>query len=61
MFTNHIATMILFIVLAISPYDRTTWWAENIPVLIVVGLLLLTYFRFNFSIIIQCFLQETFA
>jgi hypothetical protein len=25
--------MILFIVLAISPYDRTTWWAENIPVL----------------------------
>jgi putative membrane protein len=30
-------------------YDRTTWWAENIPVLIVVGLLLLTYFRFKFS------------
>ncbi|VVH65377.1 hypothetical protein BSPLISOX_2294 [uncultured Gammaproteobacteria bacterium] len=41
--------MILFIILAISPYDRTTWWAENIPVLIVVGLLLLTYFRFKFS------------
>ncbi|CAC9496079.1 Putative sodium-glucose/galactose cotransporter [uncultured Gammaproteobacteria bacterium] len=41
--------MILFIILAINPYDRVTWWAENIPVLIVVGLLLLTYSRFKFS------------
>ncbi|WP_225879663.1 hypothetical protein [Abyssogena phaseoliformis symbiont] len=32
----------LFTVLAISPYDRATWWAENILVLIVVGILVLT-------------------
>jgi putative membrane protein len=26
----------VFIVLAIEPYDRNVWWAENIPVIIVV-------------------------
>ncbi|SMN12918.1 Predicted membrane protein [Bathymodiolus heckerae thiotrophic gill symbiont] len=40
---------LLFTVLAINPYDRATWWAENIPILIVVGILLLTYPRFKFS------------
>ncbi len=39
----------LFIALAINPYDRVTWWAENIPVLIVVGILLMTYSSFKFS------------
>lgn len=28
--------VIIFIVLAIEPYDRDVWWAENIPVIIVV-------------------------
>lgn len=32
---------VVFIVCAIAPYDRSVWWAENIPVLIVVGVLVL--------------------
>ena len=30
---------LVFMVCAINPYDRAVWWAENIPVLIVVGTL----------------------
>ena len=41
--------LLLFIVLAINPYDRATWWAENLPVLIAVGLLIVSYPRFQFS------------
>lgn len=41
--------LLLFAVLAISPYDRATWWAENLPVLITVALLVVTYPRFQFS------------
>jgi putative membrane protein len=41
--------LLLFAVLAINPYDRVTWWAENLPVLITVGLLVLSYSRFQFS------------
>ena len=29
--------LLVFIVCAIGPYDRAVWWAENIPVLIVVA------------------------
>jgi putative membrane protein len=32
--------VVVFIACAIEPYDRSVWWAENIPVLIVVGALL---------------------
>lgn len=35
--------------LAIEPYSRETWFAENLPVWIVVGLLVLTYKSFRFS------------
>ena len=38
-----------FCVLAIEPYDRATWWAENIPVVIIVGILVAMYQRFKFS------------
>ena len=38
-----------FVWLAIDPYDRAVWWAENIPVMIPVALLVLTYHRFRFS------------
>ena len=31
------AYLIVFTVCAIEPYDRAVWWAENIPVLVVVG------------------------
>ena len=27
---------VLFAVLAVNPYDRSVWWAENIPILIIV-------------------------
>ena len=30
---------VVFIICAITPYDRSVWWAENIPVIIVVGVL----------------------
>ena len=30
---------LVFTICAIAPYDRSVWWAENIPVLIVVGAL----------------------
>ena len=29
--------IVVFTLCAIEPYDRTVWWAENIPVLFVVG------------------------
>ena len=35
--------LIVFSVCAISPYDRAVWWAENIPVFIVViGIILMS-------------------
>ena len=41
--------LILFIVCSINPFNRGVWWAENIPVIIPVLLLLLTFKRFKFS------------
>ena len=41
--------LILFIVCSINPFNRGVWWAENIPVIIPVLLLLLTFKRFRFS------------
>jgi putative membrane protein len=38
-----------FIACAITPYDRAVWWAENIPVLLVVGLLVLISRGYRFS------------
>ncbi len=40
---------VVFTVCAISPYDRAVWWAENIPVLIVVGALILLARQYRFS------------
>lgn len=40
---------IVFGVAAIAPYDRAVWWAENIPVLIVVGVLVLLARNHRFS------------
>ena len=39
----------LFAGLGIRPYDRATWWAENIPILLIVAGLALGYRRFRFS------------
>ena len=41
--------LILFIICAINPYDRAVRWAENIPVMITVFLLVITYKKFQFS------------
>ncbi len=44
-----IAYVIEFAILAIGPYDRAVWWAENLPILIPVTLLILTFNKFRFS------------
>ncbi len=35
--------------LAIDPYDRAVWWAENLPVMIPELLLVLTFNKYRFS------------
>lgn len=40
---------VVFTVCAISPYDRVVWWAENIPVLVVVGALVVIRRWYRFS------------
>ncbi len=40
---------LVFAVCAISPYDRSVWWAENIPAMIVVASLALISRHFRFS------------
>lgn len=35
----------LFIWGAINPYDRATWWAENIPIVVVVATIVVLYLR----------------
>ena len=40
---------VVFIFMAINPHDRPTWWAENLPVMIAVGLLLASFPWFRFS------------
>jgi len=39
----------IFIICAIAPYDRDVWWAENIPVILIVGLLVALARKFRFS------------
>ncbi len=41
--------LIEFIALAINPYDREVWFAENLPIVIIVAILVLTYKKFRFS------------
>jgi len=40
---------IVFVVCAISPYDRAVWWAENLPVLVITGLLVWISRHYRFS------------
>ena len=39
------AYVVLFIWGAIAPYDRTVWWVENIPIVLVVVTLVVLYMR----------------
>jgi len=41
--------LIVFSICAISPYDRDVWWAENIPVFLVVGGLIWLAPHYRFS------------
>ena len=41
--------VIFFISLAINPYDRDVWFAENLPIVGLVLFLAITYRRFKFS------------
>lgn len=43
------AYLLLFAVCAIAPYDRTVWWAENIPILLLVGLIAWLHRQHRFS------------
>jgi putative membrane protein len=41
--------LLLFAVAAMDPYDRATWWAENLPVMIAVAGLVFSWRWFQFS------------
>ena len=36
---------ILFLILAINPYDRPTWFAENLTVWIIIGVIVFLHFK----------------
>lgn len=40
---------IFFVLLAIAPVSREVWWAENIPVMAVFLVLVVTYRKFRYS------------
>jgi putative membrane protein len=47
LFLGYVA---LFVWAATSPYDRATWWVENIPIVLIVASLVVLYVRgFVFS------------
>ncbi len=37
--------ILLFVWAAINPYDRATWWAENIPIVLIAVALVVLYVR----------------
>jgi putative membrane protein len=41
--------ILVFIICGISPYDRSVWWAENIPIIAIVisAVLISKYFKFS--------------
>lgn len=44
-----IVYIIEFVVLAINPFDRAVWFAENLPIIIPVVVLIFTFKKFRFS------------
>ena len=44
-----ISYLVLMIALAFNPNDRPTWWAENLPVMVVVAFLVATWPKFRFT------------
>jgi len=41
--------LFLSVVLAVNPHDRATWWAENLPIWMIVATLIATHRFFQFS------------
>ena len=41
--------LVLSVVLAVNPHDRATWWAENLPIWMIVAALVATHRLFRFS------------
>jgi len=39
----------LFTICAVEPYDRSVWWAENVPVMVIVALLMMYWKHYRFS------------
>lgn len=44
-----VAYLVWFAVMAVNPYSREVWFAENLPMVIIVAALAATYRRFAFS------------
>jgi putative membrane protein len=44
-----VAYLVLFTLLGITPYDRSVWWAENLPILLIVSGLVVSYRHHAFS------------
>lgn len=44
-----IAYVVFFALLGIRPYSRDVWWAENIPILLIVAALAVSHRWFRFS------------
>jgi putative membrane protein len=44
-----LAYLVQFTLLGITPYDRSVWWAENLPILLIVLTLVLSYRYHAFS------------
>ena len=41
--------VLVFIVCAIDPYSRSVWWAENIPILLIVSAIAIIYKYYRFT------------
>ena len=41
--------LVVFVVCAINPYDRAVWWAENLPIVLIVAAIAITWRWHPFS------------
>ncbi len=49
--------LLLFAVCAIEPYDRAVWWAENIPIMLLVSAVALMHRYHRFSLMSYLFMS----
>jgi len=49
--------LLLFIYLAVKPYDRAVWWVENIPIFLLVATIVVAHRYHNFSPISYFFMS----